>query len=142
MKRRDQPWYANGLRFACTECGHCCTGPEGYVWVDEAEIEAIADRLDLDVDTFGRRYLRRIGTKYSLLEDPVTKDCVFLKEKRCTIYDVRPRQCAAFPWWPENVNSNRAWQQTARDCEGIHGEAPIVPLATIQAAIEKLDDTK
>lgn len=142
MKRRDQPWYANGLRFACTECGHCCTGPEGYVWVDEAEIEAIADHLDIDVDTFGRRYLRRIGTKYSLLEDPFTKDCVFLKEKRCTIYEVRPRQCAAFPWWPENVKSNRAWQETARDCEGIHAEAPIVPVTAIRAALEKLGDTK
>lgn len=142
MKRSDSPWYATGLRFACTECGQCCTGPEGFVWVDESEIVAIADHLDLDVDTFGRRYLRRIGTKYSLLEDPITKDCTFLQDKRCTIYEVRPRQCAAFPWWPENVKSQRAWQQTARDCEGIQGEAPIVPLRAIQTAIDKLDDAE
>ncbi|MFM1805538.1 MAG: hypothetical protein RL136_2417, partial [Planctomycetota bacterium] len=26
------PWYAEGLRFECTQCGNCCSGGPGAVW--------------------------------------------------------------------------------------------------------------
>ena len=35
-------WYADGWRFSCTQCGDCCSGSEGYVWVNQAEIDAMA----------------------------------------------------------------------------------------------------
>jgi len=38
------PWYRDGLSFSCTQCGNCCSGPEGYVWVDEEELVQIAGR--------------------------------------------------------------------------------------------------
>ena len=34
------PWYAAGLRFFCTQCGDCCSGAPGFVWVNEEEIAA------------------------------------------------------------------------------------------------------
>ena len=37
-----KPWYADGLQFECTQCGDCCTGAPGYVWVNKSEIEALA----------------------------------------------------------------------------------------------------
>ena len=27
-----EPWYRDGLRFQCTQCGNCCTGDPGVVW--------------------------------------------------------------------------------------------------------------
>ena len=39
-------WYAGGLRFQCTQCGDCCSGAEGYVWVNQAEIDALAGAMD------------------------------------------------------------------------------------------------
>src|SRR5690606_15561824 len=39
-------WYRDGLRFECTQCGNCCTGMPGHVWVDEADIARIAEYLD------------------------------------------------------------------------------------------------
>ena len=42
----DGPWYRYGLSFECTQCGNCCTGGPGFVWVEEEEIRAIADFLD------------------------------------------------------------------------------------------------
>ena len=33
-----QPWYAAGLQFGCTECGNCCAGAPGYVWISTEEI--------------------------------------------------------------------------------------------------------
>jgi len=50
------PWYRDGLRFECATCGNCCTGSDGFVWVTEEEIAAIAGFLRLDLDSFGRRH--------------------------------------------------------------------------------------
>ena len=42
------PWYAEGLRFKCTQCGGCCTGGPGFVWFDEDEGAAMAKAKGLD----------------------------------------------------------------------------------------------
>lgn len=128
----SSPWYAEGLRFECTGCGQCCTGSPGYIWVDDDEIVQIADYLKITIDEFSRRYLRRVKGKLSLLELPRTYDCIFLKDKKCSIYPVRPTQCRTFPWWPRNLKSKEEWEAAARTCEGIHCEAPIVTFDTIE----------
>ena len=46
--KQKLPWYADGLRFECSQCGDCCTGEPGYVWVDEAEITAMAVEMEMD----------------------------------------------------------------------------------------------
>ena len=57
---------------------------------------------------------------------------IFLKDKKCQIYSVRPTQCRTFPWWPQNLKSEKEWQEAARYCEGIHPEASLVPFETIE----------
>ncbi len=42
MSCAHKKWYKDGLAFSCTECGSCCTGPPGYVWACDVEIEMIA----------------------------------------------------------------------------------------------------
>ena len=126
-----QPWYAKGLCFECTGCGQCCTGAPGFIWVSEEEIETIANFLKLSINEFTGRYLRRVKGRISLIELPKTFDCIFLKNKKCEIYPVRPTQCRTFPWWPQIMISEEEWKQTARLCEGIRSDAPVVSLETI-----------
>jgi Fe-S-cluster containining protein len=128
------PWYAKGLRFKCTECGKCCTGGPGYAWVDDQEIQAMADYLKITPKDFGKKYLRFVQGRYSLIEKR-NYDCIFLKDKKCTIYPVRPQQCRTFPWWAQNLSSPEAWEEAAQDCEGISKDAPVVPLTTIQSQL-------
>lgn len=131
----DQPWYAEGLRFECTGCGQCCTGAPGYIWVTDEEIAQIADQLQMNIDDFRRQYVRTVGNKQSLTEreaSPGNYDCVFLKDKKCQIYSVRPKQCRTFPWWPQNLKSLEDWQHAARSCEGISCAAPVVTSDIIQ----------
>ena len=130
----EKPWYSEGLRFKCTECGECCTGGPGYCWVTDEEISAIADYLKMDLKKFQRRYLRYVTGRYSLVETK-NYDCIFLKDKKCTIYPVRPTQCRTFPWWAQNLSSPEAWEEAAKRCEGISKEAPIVPLKTIESQL-------
>lgn len=128
----EKPWYAGGLRFKCTECGQCCTGAPGYIWLNREEIKTIADFLRISVDDFSNKYLRWVKGRLSLREDSKTYDCVFLKDKKCEIYPVRPTQCRTFPWWPQNLKTEKDWQEAAKYCEGINPSAPLTPLDEIE----------
>jgi len=130
--QEESPWYTEGLRFSCTGCGQCCTGAPGYVWVTPEEIEQIATHLNLTVDDFSQRFLTNVKGRFSLVEMPKTYDCVFLKDKKCQIYSVRPTQCRTFPWWPQLLKTEKDWKEAAHFCEGIQSQAPVVPLETIQ----------
>lgn len=83
---------------ACKECGgKCCIG-EGFVFVSVEEANRIANFLGMDLVSFGKKYLRKIGYKYALIETKA--ECVFLGSNfRCKIYEVRPKNCATFPFW-------------------------------------------
>lgn len=130
--KKEQPWYAKGLNFKCTECGQCCTGAPGYVWVNEQEITQMAEHLNLSIEEFSKRYLRQVNGRLSLTEHSKTYDCVFLKNKKCQIYSCRPTQCRTFPWWPWNLKSEKDWQEAAQHCEGIRSDAPLVEFSHIE----------
>jgi uncharacterized protein len=124
--QEEKPWYSEGLSFKCTECGQCCSGSPGYTWVIPEEIYAIANFLKKSIDEFSRQYIRQVGERYSLLEHSSTYDCVFLKDKKCQIYPVRPTQCRTFPWWKKNLRSKNDWENAAQFCEGIRVDAPLI----------------
>lgn len=115
------PWYADGLRFQCTQCGDCCTGAPGYVWVNQDEIRALAaavGRKD-DVEAFEAEYVRAIGMRKSLKELP-NGDCVFFdsEARKCRVYMARPRQCRTWPFWDSNVRTREDWDRTCEACPG------------------------
>lgn len=139
------PWYKNGLPFSCTECGKCCTGSPGAVWLTEDEIRAIAEARDETLEQVLLNYVRVIDGRYSLQERRrgSNYDCVFLDGKRCTIYEARPTQCRTYPWWPQNLESRDNWERTQRECEGINEDAKVFSLEEIQSRLQAhLDGTK
>lgn len=118
-------WYIRGLNFECARCGRCCSGPgEGYIWVSRPEIEFIADYLKMPVAQVRKKYLRRIGLRTSIIEDPANKDCIFLERSRggrfCRIYEVRPNQCRTWPFWSNNLKNINTWNEAAKRCSGIN----------------------
>jgi Fe-S-cluster containining protein len=136
----DKPWYEKGLRFTCTGCGNCCTGAPGYVWVKNEEIAAIAAYLGIGKEECEEQYVREVGVRKSLVELP-NYDCVFLDgpTRKCTIYEVRPRQCRTWPFWESNLRTPDAWAQTCRVCPG-SGSGKLYSLEQIdsQAAVIRL----
>lgn len=132
-KEPEDHWYAEGLRFKCTECGMCCTGSPGYVWVTKEEIDQIATFLNLTVDRVMKTYIRQKDNRYALIEKRSQNfDCIFLKDKKCSIYKVRPKQCRTFPWWIQNLKSQEAWSNAGTFCEGINDKAPLIQFEEIQ----------
>lgn len=136
-----QEWYADGLRFACTQCGNCCTGPTGYVWFTEEEGAAMAQHLGVDEAAFYDQYAHKINGQWSLTETHTKHgyDCIFLDRKSvpgkaiCGLYESRPLQCRTWPFWPENLESRRNWEATRRQtpCPGINAGA-LVPIEDIR----------
>jgi Fe-S-cluster containining protein len=122
QSEHDRLWYQGGLRFECTQCGNCCSGPTtGYVWVDEDEIHrmAVAFGMGDDLPAFERKFVRRVGTRKSLVEYS-DGDCIFLdpKTRGCMLYDARPRQCRSWPFWDSNLSSPKSWARAATGCPG------------------------
>ena len=114
------PWYAAGLRFHCTQCGDCCTGSPGFVWVNQEEIAAIAEAIgQTDLDAFEQEYVRLEGRRKSLKEHE-NGDCVFFdnKSRKCRVYTARPRQCRTWPFWDSNLKTPEDWQHTCEVCPG------------------------
>ncbi|TWT36321.1 Flagellin N-methylase [Posidoniimonas corsicana] len=128
------PWYQDGLRFKCTGCGDCCTGAPGYVWVNKAEIAALAAEVELSVADFERKYVRKIGIRKSLVEY-ADGDCVFFdpESRGCRVYAARPRQCRTWPFWDSNLKSPEAWQATCEECPGA-GRGKLYQLDAIETA--------
>jgi hypothetical protein len=107
------------------QCGRCCSGPSaGYIWVTRPEIKIIADFLKISEGQVRQEYLKRVGLRTTIVEHPLTKDCMFLQEangpKKCMIYPVRPSQCRIWPFWPENLANADAWNRAAQKCPGIN----------------------
>lgn len=133
------PWYQDGLSFACTQCGNCCTGSAGYVWVDDAEITAIAEHLQKPLGEIRLLHTRPARGRVSLNEYP-NGDCIYLdpKSRRCRIYPVRPRQCRTWPFWRSNLATPESWQQARENCPGI-GCGNLVQLSEIEQRVSEID---
>ncbi len=84
-----RPWYKDGLRFECTQCGDCCSGAPGVVWVNEEEMENLAKLLELDLAAFKAKFTRKVGGRISLVEYP-DGDCVFLDPEKRNCLFIRP----------------------------------------------------
>jgi Fe-S-cluster containining protein len=102
------------------QCGDCCTGATGYVWVNNREIAALAAEIgEGEVAEFERRYVRAVGIRKSLKELP-NGDCVFFHRpsRCCQVYAGRPRQCRSWPFWESNLRTPADWARTCQACPG------------------------
>ena len=130
----EQPWYKDGLRFQCSQCGDCCTGAPGFVWVNKAEIASLAEAIgENDIQEFEQQYVRNVGIRKSLKEY-ANGDCVFFDPdlRRCRVYNARPRQCRTWPFWESNLKSPEAWERTCEVCPG-SGTGRLYQLDVIEA---------
>ena len=118
-----------GVAFRCQpNCGRCCDQPGGIVYLSPDDAERLAEHAGLDVEAWLERDTRKtFDGRYVLKSREEDGVCIHLNEqKQCSIYEVRPQQCKAFPWWGENLATPAAWGTTKAACPGIDAEDAII----------------
>jgi len=134
---KQKPWYGKGLRFACTQCGNCCRnhGAYAFVYLTPSEVTSIASHLGLTRRQFLHRHCTRHEGAVTIRTD--TPACPFLgDDSRCGIYPVRPKQCATWPFWRENLE-RAVWEEEVKAfCPGV-GKGRRHPAAEIERIAEE-----
>jgi len=120
------PFYAQGLLFSCTRCSACCRFESGFVFLSEKDASLLSTALNMEFMSFTETYCRWIpaenGEFQLSLKEKSNYDCIFWAKgavEGCTVYDQRPLQCRAFPFWPSIVDNKSNWETAARDCPGM-----------------------
>lgn len=105
--------------FRCQRSGNCCRVGAGRVWLQDGELERLAEAAGATVDAFVAQHVVRVGERLSLRERADGR-CVLLEGTcTCTVYAARPQQCRDFPDWPGVREDPAALERAAAYCPGI-----------------------
>jgi Fe-S-cluster containining protein len=123
--RKDTPetqFFAEGLNFSCIRCSSCCRHEPGFVFLSEADLALLVKGLQMGYNEVMKTYCRWIKAEGDLerlsLKEKSNYDCVFW-QAGCSVYEYRPLQCKAFPFWHSNLASPEAWEGAAAFCPGM-----------------------
>ena len=129
------PFYSKGLRFSCQRCSSCCRFEPGYVFLSEKDKIILETSLNLGNKEFSQSYCRWVtlsnGMDHLSLKEKSNYDCIFWTEDGCSVYESRPLQCRAYPFWPWILSNRKNWEMTAQSCPGI-GKGELHPEDSIQ----------
>ena len=129
-------WEKEPLRFECqSDCFKCCTKP-GIVHFDHNDIRNAADYLGISPAEFKKTFLTRDDGEWFLEVGDDGAPCVFLTDKGCGIHEAKPKQCQAYPFWKENMDSKNMWKQVGGICPGID-IGPMIKIDTIKSFLKK-----
>ncbi len=109
------------IRFECQGSGRCCVthGESGFVYLTREDARRLSEHLNVAVGSLSPRYTRRVSGRLALRDAPGSADCIFLEQRRCSVYSARPTQCRTWPFWPELLNA-RAWSKVVASlCPGV-----------------------
>jgi Fe-S-cluster containining protein len=109
----------DGVRFTCQpNCTRCCE-VSGFVYLSEDDLQRAAQFLNITAKQFEKRYVIRYRHVLRLRK-PARGQCHFLNSQGCGIHPVKPTQCRLFPFWPELVESRKAWAAESKKCPGMN----------------------
>ena len=128
--------YKEGIKFQCQSSGNCCVSREsyGYVYLSTNDLKRFAKYFNLSIKDFKSKYCQITDGFIHLSEKSELKgNCIFLKEKKCSVYKSRPTQCRTWPFWNDNMNAKVWNKDISINCPGV-GKGKIVK----QKEIDKL----
>jgi Fe-S-cluster containining protein len=127
----NRSFYDKGLYFSCLRCSACCRYESGYVFLSGTDVSVLAETLKMGYTEFMETCCRWIpspeGTERLSLKEKGNYDCIFwgffpgrAQSEGCSVYESRPLQCRAFPFWRSALGSKGGWRKLALDCPGMN----------------------
>lgn len=139
MPKKEFDVLKQGVRFECQGSGKCCLshGRYGYVFLNLSDRRRMARFFGLATGQFTRRYCKKNEDgQFHLKSDDERDDCLFLENKRCTVYEARPGQCRTWPFWPEVMNA-KTWRRDVQSfCPGV-GKGRLYSAEEIRAILNE-----
>ena len=126
--------YDNGIRFECQGSGKCCVSRNsyGFVYLSNIDIRRFSKYFKISIKKFKDEYCQITDGFIHLLEKTeLDGSCIFLKNKKCSVYTSRPSQCRTWPFWNENMNAKVWNEDISLNCPGI-GKGKIIEAKTIK----------
>jgi uncharacterized protein len=121
FKFTGKEWWREGVVFSCTGSGRCCTshGEYGFVYLNLEDRRRFAKFFKIRTTDFTRKYCKKTGGIWHLIDNDKNPDCLFLKDKMCSVYEGRPTQCRTWPFWPEVMNAKTWSKEIKTFCPGV-----------------------
>ncbi len=112
--------YPRKVQYRCIKCTLCCGDTKDHVrsiLLLKTEARKIAKYNSKKLDDFSEKVENWNPYTYKMKK---TKDakCVFLKDKVCSIYQIRPMICRFYPF-QLNMRNNRYTFTYTNECKGI-----------------------
>ncbi|RLE45720.1 YkgJ family cysteine cluster protein [Candidatus Woesearchaeota archaeon] len=82
----------------CTKCGNCCKEMSPVLTLED--IERISKKLKISKGDFLKKYTERNEDKDIVFKLP----CPFLQNNKCSIYEIRPKECKEFPHLDKDIS--------------------------------------
>jgi len=132
-------FYKEGIRFECQGDGKCCVtrGRYGYVYLSFSDRRRLATHFSMSTTEFTAMFTNKVDGLYEL--NYHGKDCPFLQNNRCQVYEARPWQCRTWPFWPENMNSTVWEKEVISWCPGA-GKGRLYTAEEIEDILAKKKD--
>ena len=131
--------YKEGIRFECQGSGKCCVSREsyGFVYLSDNDLKRFSNYFKLSIKKFKDEYCQITDGFVHLIEKTeLNGNCIFLKDKKCSVYTCRPSQCRTWPFWNENMNA-KVWNKNISiNCPGI-GKGKIIKYKIIKKLLKE-----
>ncbi len=114
--------FKEGIRFECQGSGKCCVsrGSYGFVYLSIKDLKRFSKYFNLSIAEFKKKFCQITDGFVHLAEkESFNGKCIFLKNKRCSVYECRPSQCRTWPFWNENMNAKIWNNDISINCPGI-----------------------
>lgn len=134
----SKTWWSTGVKFECQGSGNCCLsrGEYGFVFLTREDRKRMADHLKMNLRDFTKKYCDKTKGYFHLKETSERDECLFLKQKKCGIYQARPTQCRTWPFWPEVMNA-KTWNKEVKNfCPGV-GKGKLISPNEIQKNLDE-----
>ena len=133
----DKKIYEKRIKFQCQGSANCCVsrGSYGFVFLSKKDLLRLAKYFKTSSKKFIIKYCQTSDGYTHLKEIRKNGECIFLKNKKCTIYKARPTQCRTWPFWPENMNSKIWNNEVINFCPGI-GKGKIINKEKIEKLLK------
>lgn len=115
--------YPRNVRFRCQKCAICCGDTETHVrhiLLLKSEAERITEATSRPIREFSLAIKGHAPYVLEMIKTSEERKCVFLENKCCTIYPLRPLICMFYPFELKITrNGNHEFTYTT-ECPGIN----------------------